>query len=57
MTKKQKEQIIRALKSSLNVTDVKYKETHENASWCYGYLKGNIKAIIEELENNSSTQN
>lgn len=57
MTKKQKVQIIKALKSSLNVTDVKYKETHENASWCYGYLKGNIKAIIEELENNSLSSN
>jgi hypothetical protein len=32
MTKKQKELIVKALKSSLNVTDVKYKETHENAS-------------------------
>jgi hypothetical protein len=57
MTKKQKVQIIKALKSSLNVTDVKYKETHENASWCYGYLKGNIKVIIEELENNSLSSN
>jgi hypothetical protein len=57
MTKKQKEQIIKTLKSSLNVTDVKYKETHENASWCYGYLEGTIKTIIKELEDNSSTQN
>jgi hypothetical protein len=57
MTKKQKEQIIKTLKSSLNVADVKYKETHENASWCYGYLEGTIKTIIKELEDNSSTQN
>jgi hypothetical protein len=41
------------LKSSLNVTDVKYKETHENAAWCYGYLEGTIKTIIKELEDAS----
>ena len=57
MTKKKIEVIVKTLESSLNVADVKFKETHENAAWCYGYLKGNIKAIIEELENNSSTQN
>lgn len=57
MTKKQKELIVKALKSSLNVTDVKYKETHENAAWCYGYLEGTIKTIIKELEDNSSTLN
>ena len=50
MTKEKKEQIIKVLKDSLNVTDVKFKETSENASWCFGYLKGTIKTIIEELE-------
>jgi hypothetical protein len=54
MTKKQKEVIVKALKSSLNVTDVKWRETHENAAWCYGYLEGAIKTIIRELEDNSS---
>jgi len=57
MTKKQKEVIVKALESSLNVADVKFKETHENAAWCYGYLEGTIKTIIKELEDNSSTQN
>ena len=55
MKKKQKEQIIKTLKSSLNVTDVKFQETPENAAWCLGYLEGTIKIIIRELENNSST--
>jgi hypothetical protein len=55
MTKKQKEQIIKTLKSSLNVVDVKFQETYENAPWCLGYLEGTIKNIIRELENNSST--
>jgi hypothetical protein len=54
MTKKQKEQIIKTLKNSLNVTDVKFQETPENAPWCLGYLEGTIKTIIRELENNSS---
>jgi hypothetical protein len=57
MTKKKIEVIVKALESSLNVTDVKYKETHENAAWCYGYLEGAIKTIIKELENNSSPTN
>jgi hypothetical protein len=57
MTKKKIEVIVKALESSLNVADVKYKETHENASWCYGYLEGTIKTIIKELENNSLTTN
>lgn len=57
MTKKQKEQIIKTLKSSLNITNVKWEETHENAAWCLGYLEGTIKTIIRELENNSSTTN
>ena len=57
MTKKQKEQIIKTLKSSLNVANVKWEETHENAAQCLGYLEGTIKTIIRELENNSSTTN
>jgi hypothetical protein len=54
MTKKQKERIIKTLIDSLNVTNVKWEETHENAAWCYGYLEGAIKTIIRELEDNSS---
>jgi len=54
MTKKKIEVIVKTLESSLNVADVKFKETHENAAWCYGYLEGTIKTIIKELENNSS---
>ena len=50
MTKKQKEQIVKTLKSSLNVTEVKWKETPNNAAWCYGYLQGAINMIVEELE-------
>jgi len=57
MTKKQIETIVKALESSLNVADVKFKETHENAAWCLGYLEGTIKTIIKELENNSLTTN
>jgi hypothetical protein len=57
MTKKQKEQIVKTLKSSLNVANVKFQETHENAPWCLGYLEGTIKTIIKELEDNSSITN
>ena len=57
MTKKKIEVIVKTLESSLNVADVKFKETHENAAWCYGYLEGTIKTIIKELENNSSPTN
>ena len=57
MTKKKTELIVKALESSLNVTDAKFKETHENAAWCYGYLEGAIKTIIKELKNDSSSTN
>jgi hypothetical protein len=57
MTKKQKEQIIDTLKTSLSVSNMKWEETHENAPWCLGYLEGTIKTIIRELENNSSPTN
>jgi hypothetical protein len=50
MTKKRKQEVIAELTSTLNVVDVKWKETPENASWCLGYLEGKVKQLIFELE-------
>jgi hypothetical protein len=38
MTTKRKQQLITELKQTLNVVDVKWNETPDNAAWCLGYL-------------------
>ena len=50
MTKKQKQQLIEDLTLSLNVVDVKWKETPDNAAWCLGYLEAKVKQLIFELK-------
>jgi hypothetical protein len=50
MTKKRKQEVIAELTLSLNVVDVKFNETSENAAWCLGYLEGIVKQVILELE-------
>ena len=50
MTTKRKQQLITELKQTLNVVDVKFNETSENAAWCLGYLEGVVKQVILELE-------
>jgi hypothetical protein len=50
MTKKRKQEVIAELTLSLNVVDVKWNETPENAAWCLGYLESKVKQLIMELE-------
>ena len=50
MTKKRKQEVIAELTLSLNVVDVKWKETPDNAAWCLGYLEGKVKQLIFELK-------
>ena len=50
MTKKQKQQIIEDLTATLNVVNVKWKETPDNAAWCLGYLEAKVKQLIFELK-------
>ena len=50
MTKKQKQQLIEDLTATLNVVDVKWNETPDNAAWCLGYLESKVKQLILELE-------
>ncbi len=50
MTKKRKQEVIAELTLSLNVVDVKFNETSENAVWCLGYLEEKVKQLIFELK-------
>lgn len=50
MTKKQKKELAEKLRKQLNVANVKFTETSNNAAWCLGYLEGTIQELIHILE-------
>jgi hypothetical protein len=52
MTKKQKKALVEALKKQLAEADAHFNETQgDGSAFCYGYLIGTVKEVINQLEN------
>lgn len=52
MTKKQKQALVEVLKKQLAEADVHFNETQgDGSAFCYGYLIGTVKEVIQILEN------
>jgi len=51
MTKKQKRELVEALKKQLAEADVHFNETQgDGSAFCYGYLIGVVNEVIYQLE-------
>jgi hypothetical protein len=51
MTKKQKRELVEALKKQLVEADKHFEESNgDGSAFCYGYLIGTVKEVIYHLE-------
>lgn len=52
MTKKQKRELVEVLKKQLIEVDKHFEESNgDESAFCYGYLIGTVKEVINRLEN------